>query len=79
MVEAVAVLLLAAVVTINADEHYCKHCERTFLVRISKFENRAMLLECPRCHWQHPRQFEAGIAVHCDINRMLTPARVKGE
>ncbi len=55
------------------EKFYCKHCDTTFARHIQEFESRALLIECPACHWLHPRQFEAGVAIHCDINKMIDP------
>lgn len=72
-------LFLGTFVNSEREQHWCKHCERTFTFRCSSFENRALLLECPTCFWRHPRQFEAGVAIHCEITKMVSPVLVKGQ
>lgn len=54
---------------IDRDEHYCKHCQQGFIIRVDEDEDRAVFLECPHCKWPHFRQFKDGTAIHCDINR----------
>ncbi len=49
--------------------HYCKHCDRTFMVNIPKTFTGDALIVCDACGWQHPRQIEAGTAVSCDPPR----------
>lgn len=64
--------------TPDVDLHYCKHCQRQFLVRLPERFSGDVFLVCPGCEWQHYRHFALGVAVHCDIGRRHddpTPAR----
>ncbi len=49
--------------------HYCKHCTRTFPIRIPRTYTGDAIIKCSGCGWLHPRQIEAGIAVSCDPPR----------
>lgn len=46
--------------------HYCKHCNSSFLIRIPLTYTGDAIIECPTCHWLHPRQIVAGVAVSCN-------------
>lgn len=62
---------------VAGEPHYCKHCDRTFLIRVPRGYSGDALIECTGCGWQHPRQFEAGVAVSCEPPRGK-PLRIKG-
>ena len=62
--------------------HYCKWCEATWDLRVPDTLVGDALLECPRCGYMHPRQFELGVAVSCEpphtrhpivLRRTITP------
>lgn len=52
--------------TTKADVHWCKHCDTSFRIRVPETYTGDAIIKCPECGWQHPRQFEVGIAVSCD-------------
>lgn len=65
---------------LNRTEHYCKHCQTPFRVKLHEEETGDFLLECPTCGWRHYRHFENGVAVHCEFTqRRGEPIKLKGE
>ncbi len=48
------------------DVHYCKHCDTSFAITVPSFYTGDAIIKY-ECGWDHPRQFEFGIAVSCDL------------
>lgn len=63
----------------RATQHYCKHCQTSFHVRLHESETGDFFLECPTCGWNHYRHFHNGEAVHCELaDRLSDPVKIKG-
>ncbi len=54
----------------NAPEdqtHYCQYCRTDFFIRPPLCYTGDAIIKCPNCGKDHHRQFEAGIAVSCEV------------
>jgi hypothetical protein len=61
-------------------QHYCKHCQTSFHVRLHEDETGDFFLECPECKWPHYRRFEGGQAVHTELKLARSkPVTIRGQ
>jgi hypothetical protein len=60
------------------DPFYCKECGQSRWLETSPAWNGDVIVTCgtPGCGKQHHRQFEAGVAVSCEVVTSRKPRRV---